>query len=68
MKILLVVWNFYPNAAYTNHTKVIVRDFGEFELPDWNMKTEEMLELPVLSKRGRKYSKIFVRKEVRLCA
>lgn len=29
MKILLVVWNFYPNTAYTNHTKATVRGFRE---------------------------------------
>ncbi len=29
MKILVVVWNFYPNTAYTNHTKSTVRGFRE---------------------------------------
>ena len=29
MKILVVVWNFYPNTAYTNHTKATVRGFRE---------------------------------------
>lgn len=29
MKILLVVWNFYPNTAYTNHTKATVHGFRE---------------------------------------
>lgn len=29
MKILLVVWNFYPNTAYTNRTKATVRGFAE---------------------------------------
>lgn len=31
MKILLIVWNFYPNSAYTNHTKVTVRNFRDSE-------------------------------------
>lgn len=29
MKILFVVWNFYPNTAYTNHTKATVRGMCE---------------------------------------
>lgn len=29
MKILLIVWNFYPNTAYTNHTKATIRGFRE---------------------------------------
>ena len=29
MKILMVVWNFYPNTAYTNHTKATVRGMRE---------------------------------------
>ena len=29
MKILLVVWNFYPNTAYTNHTKATVSGYSE---------------------------------------
>ena len=29
MRILLVVWNFYPNTAYTNHTKATVRGMRE---------------------------------------
>jgi glycosyltransferase involved in cell wall biosynthesis len=29
MKILVVVWNFYPNTAYTNHTKATVKGFKE---------------------------------------
>lgn len=29
MKILVVVWNFYPNTAYTNHIKATVRGFRE---------------------------------------
>ena len=29
MKILVIVWNFYPNTAYTNHTKAIVHGFRE---------------------------------------
>ncbi|MEQ2774162.1 glycosyltransferase family 4 protein [Bacteroides thetaiotaomicron] len=29
MKVLLIVWNFYPNTAYTNHTKATVRGFRE---------------------------------------
>lgn len=31
MKILMVVWNFYPNTAYTNHTKATVRGMRECE-------------------------------------
>lgn len=29
MKILLVVWNFYPNTAYTNRSKATARGFWE---------------------------------------
>ena len=29
MKILIIVWNFYPNTAYTNHTKATVRGMRE---------------------------------------
>lgn len=29
MKILMVVWNYYPNTAYTNHTKASQRGFIE---------------------------------------
>lgn len=29
MNILFVVWNFYPNTAYTNHTKATVRGMCE---------------------------------------
>lgn len=29
MKILVIVWNFYPNTAYTNHTKATVHGFRE---------------------------------------
>jgi glycosyltransferase involved in cell wall biosynthesis len=29
MKILFVVWNYYPNTAYTNHTKATVRGMRE---------------------------------------
>lgn len=29
MKILIVVWNFYPNTAYTNHTKATYSGFIE---------------------------------------
>ena len=29
MKILLVVWNFYPNTAYTNRIKATVKGFEE---------------------------------------
>ena len=29
MKILVIVWNFYPNTAYTNHTKATVQGFRE---------------------------------------
>ena len=29
MKILIIVWNFYPNTAYTNRTKATVKGFVE---------------------------------------
>lgn len=29
MKILMEVWDFYPNTAYCNHTKASVRGFRE---------------------------------------
>lgn len=29
MRSLMVVWNFYPNTAYTNHTQASVRGFRE---------------------------------------
>lgn len=29
MNILFIVWNFYPNTAYTNHTKATVRGMHE---------------------------------------
>ena len=29
MKILFIVWNFYPNTAYTNHTKATVKGMYE---------------------------------------
>ena len=29
MKILVVVWNFYPNTALTNHVKATVKGFNE---------------------------------------
>lgn len=59
MKILMVVWNFYPNTAYCNHTKASVRGFREsgaecdvFSIKPLIEKDEMALNKVILEKKS----------------
>ena len=80
MKILVVVWNSYPNTAYTNHTKATVRGFRELgaECDVYSIKPLVVADDMALNrmftgtksflKIGFAMAYLYSREEVRVCA